>query len=103
VLLFTKFFNPVNEYELCLSQAIFSLPRSRFLFRYAYCKSGFNLFLETLSAKHSVCLGGLPDGLKQLRIDVRPKQFAVNSLPLSGFRPKPEIIFVWLNQRVPLP
>jgi hypothetical protein len=59
--------------------------------------------LEILSAKHPVRLGGLPDSLKQLWIDVHPKQVPVNRLPLSGFPPKPEIIFVWVNQWVPLP
>ena len=56
------------------------------------------LLLEILSAKHPVRLGSLPDSLKQLWLDVPPKQFPVSSLPLSGFPPKPEIIFVWVNQ-----
>jgi hypothetical protein len=59
--------------------------RSRFSFHYAYYKSSFNLLLEILSAKHPVRLGGLPDSLKQLRVDVYPKQVPVQSLPLSGF------------------
>jgi hypothetical protein len=48
--------------------------RSRFSFHYAYCKSSFNLLLEIFSAKHPVRLGGLPDSLKQLWLDVHPKQ-----------------------------
>jgi hypothetical protein len=34
---------------------------------------------------------------------VPPKQFPVQSLPLNGFPPKPEIIFVRINQWVELP
>jgi hypothetical protein len=59
--------------------------------------------LEILSAKHPVRLGGLPDSLKQFWLDVPPKQFPVQSLLLSGFPPKPEIIFVQVNQWVDLP
>jgi hypothetical protein len=77
-----------------------SLPRSRFSFRYAYCKSGFNLLLEIVGTEDTIRLGGLSDSPKQLRIDVHPKQVPVNRLPLSGFCPQPEIIFVRLNQRV---
>jgi hypothetical protein len=77
--------------------------RSRFSFHYAYCKSSFNLLLEIFSAEHPVRLGSWPDSLKQLWLDVPPKQFPVSGLPLSGFPPKPKIIFVWFNQWVPLP
>src|ERR687896_2218408 len=72
--------------------------RSRFSFHYAYFKSSFNLLLEILSAKHPVRLGGLPDSLKQLWLEVHPTQFPVPSLPLSGFPPKPEMIFMRVNQ-----
>jgi hypothetical protein len=64
-----------------LSQATFSLPRSRFSFRYAYCKSGFNLLLEIVGTEDTIRLGGLSDSPKQLRIDVHPKQVPVRICP----------------------
>jgi hypothetical protein len=39
---------------------------TRFLFRYAQGKSGFNLFLEILSTKYPVRLGGLPDSFNRV-------------------------------------
>ena len=58
------------------------------------------MLLEIVGAEDTIRLGSLSDSPKQLRIDVHPKQVPVNRLPLSGFSPKPEIIFVRLNQRV---
>jgi hypothetical protein len=56
--------------------------------------------LEIVGAEDTIRLGGLSDSPKQFWIDVHPKQVPVNRLPLSGFCPQPEIIFVRLNQRV---
>jgi hypothetical protein len=59
------------------------------------------LFLVTYASSLHFVLGeDESDSPKQLRIDVHPKQVPVNRLPLSGFCPQPEIIFVRLNQRV---
>jgi len=43
-------------------------------------------------------LGGLPDALKHLGVDVHPKQIPVRDLALGRLPTKPEIIFVRLNQ-----
>ena len=48
---------------------------------------------EIIGAKHPVRLGGLTDALKDLGVDVHPKQISVRGLVLGGLPTKPEIIF----------
>jgi hypothetical protein len=56
-----------------------------------------------LTTNYPVGLGGLPGSFKQLGVDVCPQQLLVSGLLLRRCPPRPEIMFVRLNQLVSLP